>query len=186
MTSKDTMSIKHNESNKALVEKLYQIDSMIRGMYLTKVSSLELLVRDIISYHFCTPGADEKRHQFETLLLNVYLPKVSLMEILEKIMSNNYPDLLKEYPSLFDDIRRINEYSVWLYSASLDTSSSFLGNAEFDDTIRLTYFDLNGEKRQRDVTKEEIEERLSDCFNVHFALEDIRSEIRDMVLTNSK
>lgn len=186
MTSKDIMSIKSDHPNKALLEKLYQRDSMLRGMYFTKASSIEFLVRDIISYHFCTPGVDEKRHQFETILLNTYLLKVSLAELLEKIISIDYADLLKEYPNLFEDIHKINEYSVWLYSASLDTSRSYLDNSELDDTIRLTYFDKSGVKRQKDVTKEEIEERLADCFNVHFALEDIRSEIRDRVLTNSK
>ena len=184
--SKDTTSMKRDQGNKALLEKLYQRDSMIRGMYLTKVSSLESLVRDIISHHFCTPGVDGKRQQFVSILLNVYLPRISLTEILEKIISNDYSDLLKEYPRLFEDVRRIDEYSGWLYSASLDTSQTFLDKSELDDTIRLIYFDQNGDKRQKDVTREEIEERLSDCFNVHFALEDIRSEIRDRILTNSK
>jgi hypothetical protein len=184
MTSKDIMSIKREHPNKALLEKLYQRDSMLRGMYFTKASSIEFLVRDIISYHFCTPGIDEKRHQFATILLDTYLAKVSLAELLEKIISIDYSDLLKEYPSLFEDIHRINEYSLWLYSASLDTSRSFL-DSELDDIIRLTYFDKSGVKHQKDVTKEEIEERIADCFNVHFALEDIRSEIRDRVLTNS-
>ena len=180
------MSTKHEQYNKALVEKLHQRDSMMRGSYLTDVSSLESLIRDIISHHFCTPGVEEKRQQFISILLEAYLRKASITDLLEKIISNDYPDLLKEYPRLFEDLRRINEYSAWLYSATLDTSNAFLDGVELDDAIRLTYYDQNGSKRQKDITKEEIEERLSDCSNVHFALEDIRSEIRDRILTNSK
>lgn len=180
------MSTKHEQNNKAQVEKLHQRDSMMRGSYLTDVSSLESLIRDIISHHFCTPGVEEKRQQFISILLEAYLPKASITDLLEKIISNDYPDLLKEYPRLFEDLRRINEYSAWIYSARLDTSNSFLDGVELDDAIRLTYYDQNGSKRQKDITKEEIEERLSDCSNVHFALEDIRSEIRDRILTNSK
>ena len=180
------MSTKHEQNNKALVEKLHQRDSMMRGSYLTDVSSLESLIRDIISHHFCTPGVEEKRQQFISILLEAYLLKASITDLLEKIISNDYPDLLKEYPRLFEDLRRINEYSAWLYSATLDTSNAFLDGVELDDAIRLTYYDQNGSKRQKDITKEEIEERLSDCSNVHFALEDIRSEIRDRILTNSK
>lgn len=129
---------------------------------------------------------EEKRQQFISILLEAYLLKASITDLLEKIISNDYPDLLKEYPRLFEDLRRINEYSAWLYSATLDTSNAFLDGVELDDAIRLTYYDQNGSKRQKDITKEEIEERLSDCSNVHFALEDIRSEIRDRILTNSK
>ncbi len=184
--SKYTMSTNQEQKHKAMVEKLRQRDSMIRGMYLTNVSSLESLVREIISIHFCTPGTDEKRQQFISILLNVHLPRAFIIDLMEKIISNDYPDLLKEYPRLSEDLRKINEYSAWLYSAALDTSHSYLNSAELDDTIRLTYYDLNGGKRQKDVTKEEIEERLSDCSNIHFALEDIRSEIRDRILTSIK
>jgi hypothetical protein len=180
------MSTKREQNNKALAEKLHQRDSMMRGSYFTDVSSLESLIRDIISHHFCTPGVEEKRQQFISILLEAYLPKASMTDLLEKIISNDYPDLLKEYPRLFEDLRRINEYSAWLYSATLDTSNAFLDGVELDDAIRLTYYGQNGSKRQKDITREEIEERLSDCSNVHFALEDIRSEIRDRILTNSK
>ena len=39
--------------------------------------------------------------------------------------------------------------------------------------------------RHKDVSLEQIEERISDCSNLHFALEDIRSEIRDKILTDT-
>lgn len=175
-----------NKTTRLKLKSFHQRDSMMRGSYLTDVSSLESLIRDIISHHFCTPGVEEKRQQFISILLEAYLLKASITDLLEKIISNDYPDLLKEYPRLFEDLRRINEYSAWLYSATLDTSNAFLDGVELDDAIRLTYYDQNGSKRQKDITKEEIEERLSDCSNVHFALEDIRSEIRDRILTNSK
>lgn len=182
------MSTNHELDRKILLEKLHERDSVIRGTYLTTVSTLESLIRDIISYHFCTPGLEEKRRQFISLFLDGYVLQKSHItaNLLEKIIFNDYSDLLKKYPSLFEDLRRINDYTLWLYSAILDTSQSVLNNTRLEDTIRLTHYDQNGSICHKDVTTEQIEERLSDCFNVHFALEDIRSEIRDRILTNSK
>jgi hypothetical protein len=181
------MSTNREHNRKILLEKLHELDSVIRGTYFTNVSSLDALIRDIISYHFCAPGQDERRRQFISLVLEEHLQKPHIiMRILENIISKNYSDQLKKYPSLFEDLHRINEYTHWLYKAILDTSQSFLSNIEFNDAIRLTYYDEKGTICYSDVTREQIEERLADCFNVHFALEDIRSEIRDRVLTNSK
>jgi hypothetical protein len=181
------MSTNREHNRKILLEKLHELDSVIRGTYFTNVSSLDALIRDIISYHFCAPGQDERRRQFISLVLEEHLQKPHIItSILEKIISGDYSDQLKKYPNLFEDLHRINEYTLWLYKAILDTSQSFLSNIEFNDAIRLTYYDQKGIICYSDVTREQIEERLADCFNVHFALEDIRSEIRDRVLTNSR
>lgn len=181
------MSTDHEHNRKILIEKLHERDFSIRGKYLISVSSLNSLIRDIISYHFCPPGQDERRGQFISLILEQLLQEShSILGILEKIISINYPDQLRKYPALFDDLRGISDYTLWLSNAILDTSQSLPDNTELEDGIRLTYYDQKGVLCHRDVSQEQIEERLSDCSNLHFALEDIRSEIKDRILTSSK
>jgi len=181
------MSTDHERNRKILLEKLHERDFSIRGKYLISVSSLNSLIRDIISYHFCPPGQDERRGQFISLILE-QLPQEShsILDILEKIISINHPDQLRKYPALFEDLRGISDYTLWLSNAILDTSQSLPDNTELEDVVRLTYYDQIGGLCHRDVSQEQIEERLSDCSNLHFALEDIRSEIKDRILTNSK
>jgi hypothetical protein len=181
------MSTDHEHNRKILLEKLHERDFSIRGKYLISVSSLNSLIRDIISYHFCPPGQDERRGQFISLILEQLLQEShSILGILEKIISINYPDQLRKYPALFEDLRGISDYTLWLSNAILDTSQSLPDNTELEDVVRLTYYDQNGGLCHRDVSQEQIEERLSDCSNLHFALEDIRSEIKDRILTSSK
>jgi hypothetical protein len=181
------MSTDHEHNRKILLEKLHERDFSIRGKYLISVSSLNSLIRDIISYHFCPPGQDERRGQFISLILEQLLQEShSILGILEKIISINYPDQLRKYPALFEDLRGISDYTLWLSNAILDTSQSLPDNTELEDVVRLTYYDQKGGLCHRDVSQEQIEERLSDCSNLHFALEDIRSEIKDRILTSSK
>lgn len=181
------MSTDHEHNRKILLEKLHERDFSIRGKYLISVSSLNSLIRDIISYHFCPPGQDERRGQFISLILEQLLQEShSILGILEKIISINYPDQLRKYPALFEDLRGVSDYTLWLSNAMLDTSQSLPDNAELEDVVRLTYYDQKGGLCHRDVSQEQIEERLSDCSNLHFALEDIRSEIKDRILTSSK
>lgn len=181
------MSTDHERNRKNLLEKLHERDFSMRGKCLISVSSLNSLIRDIISYHFCPPGQDERRGQFISLILEQLLQEShSILGILEKIISMNYPDQLRKYPALFEDLRGISDYTLWLSNAILDTSQSLPDSTELEDVIRLTYYDQKGVLCHRDVSQEQIEERLSDCSNLHFALEDIRSEIKDKILTSSK
>jgi hypothetical protein len=181
------MSTDHERNRKNLLEKIHERDFSIRGKYLISVSSLNSLIRDIISYHFCPPGQDERRGQFISLILEQLLQESHrILGILEKIISMNYPDQLRKYPALFEDLRGISDYTLWLSNAKLDTSQSLPDNTELEDVVRLTYYDQKGVLCHRDVSQEQIEERLSDYSNLHFALEDIRSEIKDKILTTSK
>jgi hypothetical protein len=170
---------------KILVEKLVKRDVTIRGRYLISVSSLDSLIRDIISYHFCPPDQDEKRGQFISLILEQHLLKSHIIsDILEKIVTLNYSDQLKKYPDLFKDLRSVSDYTLWISNANLDTSPAF-DFTDQEDVIRLSYYDQNGGLRHKEISLEQIEEKISDCSNLHFALEDIRSEIRDKILTDN-
>ena len=180
------MSTTPGRERKILLEKLIERDASIRGRYLIIASSLDSLIRDIISYHFCPPGQDEKRGQFISLILEQHIQKSQyISDILEKIVTLNYSDQLKKYPALFKDLRSISDYTLWLSGAKLDTSHT-PDSTDQMDIIRLSYYDQNGELCYKNVSLEHIEERISDCSNLQFALEDIRSEIRDKILTDTR
>ena len=180
------MSTNPGRERKILLEKLNERDASIRGRYLISTSSLDSLIRDIISFHFCPPSQDDKRRQFISLILQQHIQKSqSILDILEKIVTLNYSDQLKKYPALFKDLRGIAEYTLWLSGAKLDTSYASNSTDQID-IIRLSYYDQNGEMCYKNVSLEHIEERISDCSNLQFALEDIRSEIRDKILTDTR
>lgn len=180
------MSSTHGRDRKIRLEKLKEHDASIRGKYLVSALSLNSLIRDIISYHFCPPGQDDRRGQFISLILEQHLQESRIIsEILEKILTLNYSDQLKKYPRLFKDLQLISDYTLWLSNAVLNTAHE-PNFTDHEDLVRFSYYDQKGELRHKDVTSEEIEERISDCHNLHFALEDIRSEIRDKILTESR
>ena len=60
----------------------------------------------------------------------------------------------------------------------------FMVNDFVGNRIRLISYDYAGETHYRDISRSEIDERLVDYMNVHFALEDILGEVKDCVLTS--
>jgi len=177
------LSDAHIDKNKQLA-KLNQFDITIRGSYLSTVISIEQLISDIISYHFC-PNED-KRKQFVSLILNNNRNLVFSysIDILERILILHYADLIQQYPNLINELRKIRNYLNWLAHSILDTSEEFLAK-DLTDTIRLISYGDNGETNYRELTRTEIDERLEDCISVHFMLVYIRMEVRERVLSNN-
>ena len=169
---------------KEKVAKVIEYDMIIRGAFLAHVIPIEELVKDIISYHFCSD--EEKRKQFISLILNGRdYTLASGIEILEKILDIHYHDLTQRYPKLIDDLDKIIQFRNCLAHSMLDTSDGFLAK-NYMDRIRLISYDDRGQTNYRDITRSEIDERLEDCIDIHFALVDIRVEVRDRVLTKAE
>jgi hypothetical protein len=162
------------------VAKVMKLDMIIRGAYLAHVIPIEELVKDIISYHFCSD--EEKRKQFISLILNGRDYTFSFgIEILEKLLDISYHDLIKRFPKLIDDLNKIRKFRNWLAHSALDTSDQFLSK-NHTDKIRLISYDEIGQTNYRDISRDEIDERLEDCLDIHFDLVDIRVEVRDRFL----
>jgi hypothetical protein len=169
---------------KEKVAKVIEYDMIIRGAYLAHVIPIEELVKDIISYHFCSD--EEKRKQFISLILNGRdYTFASGIEILEKILDIHYHDLTQRYPKIIGDLNTILQFRNSLTHSMLDTSDGFLAK-NYTDRIRLISYDDRGQTNYRDITRSEIDERLEDCIDIHFDLVDIRVEVRDRVLTKAE
>jgi hypothetical protein len=165
--------------------RLVEYDTAIRGAYLAYMITIDVIIKDIISYHFCSD--EDKRKQFVSLILNGknYYTFSFGIKILEKLLGTHYQDLTKRYPKLMNDLDIIRKYRDWLVHSILDTSHEFMA-MNHTDRIRLISYDDKGQANYKEVSRSEIDERLEDCLNVHFALVDIRMEVKDRILTTNK
>ena len=181
-----------SDKRNRFLTKLTEFDITIRGAYLATIIPIEDLVKDIISHHFCSTtdnhGINEdKRRQFISLILsgrNDYSFSFGIIDIFEKIMTFNYPDLIEQYPKLINDIRELIKFRNWLTHSILDKSDEFMVNNFVGNRIRLISYDDAGKIHYKDISRSEIDERLVDYMNVHFALEDILGEVKDRVFTS--
>jgi hypothetical protein len=180
-------SNKDGENTNKLLAKLTEFDTNIRGAYLVNLISIHGIIKEIMSYHFCSDSAgDDKRKQFVSLFLNDrYSFSFDIVDILEEILKHNYSDLIQEYSKLINSLKEIIKFGNWLSDSSLDTSKEYLAKHDFmnEDKIQLISYDNIGHTNHKEITKAEMDERLVDCLDIYLALEDIRAEVRDRVLT---
>ena len=102
---------------------------------------------------------------------------------MEKLLKIGYPDLSQRYPKLINDLDKIRRFRNARYM--LDTSDEFLAK-NYTDRIRLISYDERGQTNYRDISRSEFDERLEDCLDIHFALVDIRAQVRDCILTEAE
>jgi hypothetical protein len=180
----DNLKLSSNERQEK-VAKVMKLDMDIRGSYLVQVIHIEQLVKDIISYHFCSD--ENRRKELVSIILNGSSDYTfaSGIEILQKILDIHYNDLTKRYPKLVNDLHNVRKFRTVLAHSMLDTSDGLLAK-NYTDRIRLLSYDEIGQTNQRDITRSEMDERLEDCVDIHFDLMDIHAKIRDRVLTNAE
>jgi hypothetical protein len=185
-SNKDSENI---NANKPLA-KLTEFDVNIRGAFFVNFVSIDGIIKEIISYHFCSDSeSEDKRKQFISLFLNGRR-SVSLetLHILEEILKHNYPDLIQQYSKLVNELREIMNFGNWLFCSNLDISKGYLTKMDFtnEDKIQLISYDSTGHTNYREITKAEIDEKLVDCLEIYLTLEDILAEVRDRVLTGRR
>jgi len=167
--------------------KLVEYDVNIRGALFVNLVSIDGIIKEIISHHFCSDDSSEdKRKQFISLFLNGRSSiSIETIHILEEILKHNYPDLDQEYSKLVNELKEIVGFGNWLSHSNLDISKGYLAKLNFanEDRIQLISYDSTGRTNYREITKTEMDEKLVDCLDIYLALEDILSEVRDRVLT---
>jgi hypothetical protein len=177
----------HSKNTNKPLAKLTEFDVNIRGAFFVNLVSIDGIIKEIISYHFCSDsGREDKRKQFISLFLNDRCSiSLETLHILEEILTHNYPDLIQEYSKLGNELREIITFGNWLSYSNLDISKGYLAKLDFtnEDKIQLISYDSTGHTNYREITKAEMDERLVDCLDIYLALEDILAEVRDRVLT---
>ncbi|HEY7570499.1 MAG TPA: hypothetical protein VH796_03935 [Nitrososphaeraceae archaeon] len=170
--------------------KIVEYDVNIRGAFFVNLVSIDGIIKEIISHHFCSDGgSEEKRMQFISLILNERtLTTPETIHMLEEILKNNYPDLNQEYSKFVNELKEIVEFGKWLSHSNLDISKGYIAKLDFtnEDRIQLISCDSTGHTNYKEITKAEMDEKLVDCLDVYLALEEIRAEVRDRVLTGRR
>lgn len=180
-------SNKNSENTNKLLARLTEFDINIRGAYFVSLISIHGIIKEIISYHFCSDSqGEDRRKQFVSLFLNdKYSISLETLRIFEEILKHNYSDLIQEYSKLVNDLRQIINFGNWLSCSTLDISKEYLAKCDStsEDRIQLVSYDNIGHTVYKEMTKAEMDERLVDCLDIYLALEDILAEVRDRVLT---
>lgn len=158
------------------INRVYDLSKEIRGRFLDQAIPIEMLIDDIISWHFCP---EETRR---SLFFSLVTPKLTFstkIKILKTILELRYPDLLKEYLKLMGEIEKIKNLRNKFAHSMLDASEEFLEKG-YDDRIRLIFY-KKGEKKYLVVKVDDIWERLKTCSRVLLALVNIQKGVSQRV-----
>lgn len=164
--------IKRNSEEGKQLQQLYQLAKEIRGPYLDQAITIELLVGDIISQHFCPE--EDRRNLFFSLVISE-LNFFAKIRILEKLLELRYPDLVKKHPTIISELEKVRSFRNRIAHSMLDTSDEFLAKG-YTDRIQLDIY-KDGKRKQQVVTRAEINERLATCTRLVLVLRDIRKEV---------
>jgi hypothetical protein len=153
-------SNKDGETTNKLLAKLTEFDTNIRGAYLVNLISIHGIIKEVISYHFCSDNdGDDKRKQFVSLFLNDrYSFSFDIIDILEEILKHNYSDLIQEYSKLINTLKEMIKFGNWVSCSNLDMSKEYLAKHDFmnEDKIQLVSYDNMGHTNYKEITKTEI------------------------------
>jgi hypothetical protein len=159
------------------VSSLIKLDMVIRGSYLGHVIPIEEIVKDIVAHHFCSE--ERRRLQLISLILHGRDFSFSLaIEILEKILTS-YPEVQNKYPRIVKELDKIRRFRNDLAHSELDTSEEFLSK-NLKETIRLKFYDKEGNTLYREITRGEVDERLNNCLETTRCIVDIRNTVRTL------
>lgn len=163
------------------LDRLFDLSTEIRGKFLDQAISIEMLIDDIVSRHFC-PEKDRRN-----LLFSLVTPELTFstrIKILETVLERCYPNLLRKYPNLIKEVGRIRDFRNKIAHSMLDTSDEFL-RKEYADRIRLVFY-KKGEPKYLIIKKDAMRERLKACTQVVLALVDIQKEVMRQVQVKKK
>jgi len=166
---------------KEQINRVYNLSKEIRGRFLDQAIPIEMLIDDIISWHFCP---EETRRSLFFSLMAPELTFSTKIKILKAILELRYPDLLKEHPKLIGEIKKIKKLRNKLAHSMLDSSEEFL-EKRYDDRIRLIFY-KKGEKKHLILKVDDIRERLKACSRVLLALVDIQKGASQRVQVKKK
>lgn len=158
------------------INRIYNLSKEIRGRFLDQAIPIEMLIDDIISWHFCPEDTRQ------SLFFSLVSPKLTFstkIQILKTILQLRYPDLLKEYPKLIGEIKELKNLRNKFAHSMLDASEEFLEKG-YDDRIRLIFY-KKGKKKYLVVKVDDILERLKTCSRVLLALVNIQKGVRQRV-----
>jgi len=164
-----------------LIKKVFEKDAKTRGILLIYAITIEMLIADIVSIHYCPD--EERRHSMYSSVLR-QLNFRAKIDIFKKILQTYYLDIFKQYKENFDifkKIKAIQELRNTLAHSMSNITDSFLEDYSEDsseDYIPLVNYKRNGKKEIIKLTKTKINNEINNCTSVIIKLNIIQEKIK--------
>jgi hypothetical protein len=120
----------------ARAHELHQLACRIRGEFLNGTAWMDVLLTDILSHYFC---ADKQRRMFFFTEVAAVMSFRSKTSLLEKILKQEFPELVTKYPRLRDRLDSLREFRNVLAHNHLDTSDQSLAKRRPDEVVFVKY-----------------------------------------------
>ena len=150
-----------------------KFDEKTRGSYLFQAIWIDTLLNQIISHHFC-PEDSKKQGMLIGLILNE-LSFNSKIKYFLRILET-YSQIALKHSQLKKKLENVRKFRNKIAHSKLDTSAKFLSKKT--NYIRLIYYE-NGRERYYNITEQLIKEKNAEISKLHFALNDILSDMTD-------
>lgn len=149
--------------------------SHIRGRIIDGTISVEMKLADTLSVFF---NHDEIKQKFilSSVFTNAGLSFASKAHILSEVLAQFFPQLLKLYPSISDEINSLVKLRSLIDHSMADTSQDFIRHRH-EDRVQLTYF-TEGQKKLMTMTDEDFNAHMRTISVVLIALDHIKSGMR--------
>lgn len=154
------------------IKKYEELAAKIRATFLEQAISIDSIISDIISTHFCYE--EEKRAQLFSLISN-YITFSIKIKILNELLKFCYPDIIKKLPKIRTELNEIRKFRNRIVHSQLDSFFA-LTKKQSQDGIRVIYYE-NGEKKYWEITKTDINIKLRKSSIVGQMLCDVKREI---------
>ena len=143
--------------------KLMALDVKIRGEFLVQAILVEQFITDIITLHF---GDNERQRALMTavILNGADVTFAKKIKILEKLLELEHPNVLKEYPELFEQLGKVRDFRNKLAHAAPFYPDKLLSGPR-NDMIALSFF-KGGRRVHQNITRSEMKSRTRDNWRI--------------------
>ncbi|HTF17937.1 MAG TPA: hypothetical protein VK658_07685 [Chryseolinea sp.] len=163
-----------NEEN-AYITTYNEKASHFRGRIVDGTISIEMKLAEALSCFF---NHDEIKQKFilSSVFTNAGLSFASKTHILAEVLIQFFPDLLRLYPNITDEINSLVHLRSIIDHSMADTSHDFIRHRH-NDRVQLTYF-TEGQRKLMTMTDEEFNAHMRIISNTLVALDNIRQGMR--------
>jgi hypothetical protein len=162
-----------------IIRYLFVKDFNARGPILISAVTIEMLMADIISIHYCLE--EKRRLSLFSSVLNRFEFNVK-RDIFKEMLKTWYPDIYKQYKGIFREIINIEEFRNKLAHAMSNITDDTLKNYSNESNPSIFYYKKNGEKEILELTEAKMNEEKQKSIDIIKALNVIRGIIKKSVL----
>lgn len=141
--------------NNPIVVKIQTSGYNYRGQIISDLIYLERLIDEIISRHFCN-DIEKRKEFFELIIANERMSFNSKIQVFEYLFRKHQKSFISNFPSVFSDIKNLNEERNIVAHYLLDTSDDGQEKMIKENKIGFVKFRNSSEtlwRGQEDINK---------------------------------